>query len=171
MAFAQWTEDGPPPVWVFNASSSAPLMVGLERPNVGLKFANYVASVGDQFSVRACEVETRSATQSMMAADPEAREFIASRIVEHQQRLRALLEPAALNFRFNFIPLELVDQMMAPAAQPCITNDLAQIPSRTESTFQTVVFSVCSFIMGMATLGALHKKRATPADAYYEVSA
>jgi len=158
-------------VLVFDANSSAPLLVGLDRPNVGLKFDNYVASVGDQFSVRACEVETHSATQSMMAADPESREFIASRIAEHQQRLQALLEPAMLNTRFNFIPLELADQMIPPAAQPCITNDLAQIPSRTEGTFQTVVFSVCSFVMGMATLGALHKKRATPAEAYYQVSA
>jgi len=158
-------------VLVFDANSSAPLLVGLDRPNVGLKFDNYVASVGDQFSVRACEVETHSATQSMMAADPESREFIASRIAEHQQRLQALLEPAMLNTRFNFIPLELVDQMIPPAAHPCITNNLAQIPPRTEGTFQTVVFSVCSFVMGMATLGALHKKRATPADAYYQVSA
>ena len=107
----------------------------------------------------------------MMAADPESREFIASRIAEHQQRLQALLEPAMLNTRFNFIPLELADQMIPPAAQPCITNDLVQIPSRTEGAFQTVVFSVCLFVMGMATLGALHKKRVTPADAYYQVSA
>jgi len=158
-------------VFVFDANSSAPLLVGLDRPNVGLKFDNYVASVGNQFSVRACEVETHSATQSMMAADPESREFIASRIAEHQQRLQALLEPAMLNTRFNFIPLELVDQMIPPAAQPCITNDLAQIPSRTEGTFQTVVLGVCSFVMGMATLGALRKKRVTSADAYYQVSA
>jgi len=171
----------PTPTLIFDASSSAPLLVGLARverrfqaprPNVGLKFDNYVASVGNQFSVRACEVETHSATQSMMAADPESREFIASRIAEHQQRLQALLEPAMLNTRFNFIPLELADQMMAPAAQPCITNDLVQIPSRTEGTFQTVVFSVCSFVMGsMAALGALRKKRVTSADAYHQMSA
>jgi len=167
----------PPPLFedilVLSPSSQPALLAmtinprpgGENRVHLALKFSNYENSVGSQFAVRACEVETHSATQSMLAANPEAREFIASRMAEHQSRLQSLLEPAMLNTRFNFIPLALTDFMMAPAE--CSNNDLVQIPIAEVSTFQMGVFSVCSFVTGVAVMfGVLRKKGMVSADAH-----
>jgi len=139
---------------------------------LGVKFSNYANTVGNQFAVRACEVETHSATQSLLASSPEVRDFISTRITEHQNRLQGLLEPAALNTRFNFIPLKIADMMVAPDGQPCSNELLAVASSKDASIFQILVFGVCSFAAGLAvTYGALRKKSVVSADAYHEVSA
>merc|ERR1719162_2366920 len=100
-------------------------------------FGNYVngqsnpdlyAYVGNQFGVRACDVETHRATQTLLSSSPEVRDFISNRIAEHQNRLQGLLEPAALNTRYNFIPLEIADMMVAPGGQPC-SNELLAVAS------------------------------------------
>jgi len=141
-------------------------------PVLGVKFSNYANTVGNQFGVRACDVETHSATQSLLASNPEVRDFISNRIAEHQNRLQGLLEPAALNTRFNFIPLEIADRMVAPGGQPCSNELLAVASPKDASIFQILVFGVCSFAMGLAvTYGALRKKSVVSADAYHEVSA
>jgi len=142
--------------------------------SVGVKFHNYDNTVGSQFGVRACEVESQSATQSLLVSNAEAREFVASRIVDHQRRLQAVLEPQVINTRFNFIPLELADLMMAPMTpdgQPC-SSDLAATSPKDTNILQVVSFGVCTFAMGVATTyGALRKKSAVSADVYHEVSA
>jgi len=140
---------------------------------LGVKFSNYANTVGNQFAVRACEVETHSATQSLLASSPEVRDFISTRITEHQNRLQGLLEPAALNTRFNFIPLEIADRMVAPGGQPCSNDLLAVASPKDASIFQMILVSgVCSFATGLAvTYGALRKKSVVSADAYHEVSA
>jgi len=138
---------------------------------IALKFDNYSSSVGNQFSVRACEIESQTATQSLLATNPEVREFLANRISQHQKRLQALLEPAALNTRFNFIPLEIAD-LMIPAAAHCANDELAEIPGSALTTLQVAAFSVCSFVMGItATFAVLRKKTVTLADDYHQVSA
>jgi len=138
---------------------------------VAMKFQNYANSVGDQFSVRACEIESQSATQNLLAASPETHEFIANRIRQHQTRLQALIEPKNLNMRFNFIPLEMAD-LMVPSTHRCATEELAQIRHNEMSTLQVVAFSVCSFVAGLsATFAALRSKRVTTADEYYQVAA
>merc|ERR1740117_378930 len=140
--------------------------------DLGVKFSNYANTVGNQFGVRACDVETHSATQSLLASNPEVRDFISNRIAKHQNRLQGLLEPAALNTRFNFIPLEIADRMLAPGGQSCSNELLAVAPPKDASIFHILVFGVCSFAMGLAvTYGALCKKSVVSADAYHEVSA
>merc|ERR1740117_926125 len=135
------------------------------------KFDNYSGSVGNQFGVRACEIESQTSTQSLLATNPKAREFMANRIAQHQRRLQALLEPVGLNTRFNFIPLEIAE-LMVPAAQHCTNEELAQIPHKALSTLQAGAFSVCSFVIGIAaTLGASRKKIVILADDYHQVSA
>jgi len=147
----------------------APADALLDR--IALKFDNYASSVGNQFSVRACEIESQTATQSLLATNPEAREFLANRISQHQKRLQALLEPVALNTRFNFIPLEIAD-LMIPAAAHCANDELAEIPGSALTTLQVAAFSVCSFVMGVtATFAVLRKKTVTLADDYHQVSA
>merc|ERR1711957_488423 len=138
--------------------------------SLALKFDNYVSSVGNQFGVRACEIEHQTATQSLLATNPEARAFIAHRIAQHQRRLQAMLQPVGLNTRFNFIPLEIAD-LMIPAAKRCTTDELAQIPRKALSTLQLAAFSVCSFVIGIAaTFAALRKKSVSLAGDYHQVS-
>jgi len=161
------------------SDASHPKLLPLRNANLhrsgidlGVKFTNYANTVGNQFGVRACDVETHSATQSLLASSPEVRDFISNRIAEHQNRLQGLLEPAALNTRFNFIPLEIADRMVAPGGQPCSNELLAVASPKDASIFQILVFGVCSFAMGLAvTYGALRKKSVVSADAYHEVSA
>jgi len=161
------------------SDASHPKLLPLRNANLhrsgidlGVKFTNYANTVGNQFGVRACDVETHSATQSLLASNPEVRDFISNRIAEHQNRLQGLLEPAALNTRFNFIPLEIADRMVAPGGQPCSNELLAVASPKDASIFQILVFGVCSFAMGLAvTYGALRKKSVVSADAYHEVSA
>jgi hypothetical protein len=154
---------------------SHPLLVVPDRNGQyfpALKFSNYVNSVGDQFAVRACEVEAQSATQTMLAENPEVRNYVAGRIAAHQSRLQALLEPKLLNTRFSFVPLEVMELMMAPAPKPCGNDVLAETTPMGLSSFQTVVFSVCSFVMGIAaTFGTLRKKAVSSPSDYHEVCA
>jgi hypothetical protein len=136
-----------------------------------LKFSNYKNTVGDAFAVRACEVEAHTATQTMMAENPDVRDFFAQRLAEHQSRLQALLEPTFLNTRYNFIPLQVAELMLAPAPKGCTNDVLAEASPMATSTVQNVVVSVCSFVMAAtATYGAMRKK-AVPSDTYYHVSA
>jgi len=131
---------------------------------IALKFDNYASSVGNQFGVRACEIESQTATQTFLATNPEAREFLANRISQHQKRLQSLLEPVALNTRFNFIPLEIAD-LMLPAAAHCTNDELAEIPGKALTTLQAAAFTVCSFVMGVtATFAASRKKTVALAD-------
>jgi hypothetical protein len=164
------SEDSHPELLVLTdlpTSPGGPIMMG------GVKFSNYVNSVGDAFAVRACEVEAQSATQTMLAEHPEVREFFAQRLAEHQRRLQALLEPTSLNTRFNFVPLQVAELLLAPVHEGCANDALAETAPMATSTFQTLAFAVCSFVTGVAaTYGALRRKKATPsADAYYQVSA
>jgi len=132
---------------------------------LALKFENYTNSVGNQFGVRACEITDHSRSQSLLAASPEARNFVAYRLAQHQRRLQAVLQHTS----FNFTPLEIAD-VMVPSAQPCTGDELAQIPSTALSTAQTAAFSVCSFVMGLAiTLTVVRKTRASSADDYHQV--
>jgi len=157
-----------PPQWAL-APNPRPTVAQLER--IAMKFDNYASSVGNQFGVRACEIESQTATQNLLATNPEAREFLANRISQHQKRLQALLEPVALNTRFNFIPLEIAD-LMIPAAAHCTNDELAEIPGESLSTLQVVAFSVCAFVIGVtATFAVLRKKTVTLADDYHQVSA
>jgi len=155
--------------FMFVDDSSHPVIIGngnaQNNPgiNLAVKFDSYVNTVGDQFTVRACEIESQSATQSFLATNPDARTFVARRIAAQQERLQALLEPGLLNTRFNFIPLEIAT-LMVPAEPHCAT-ELAQIPPRASGTFQIAAFGVCSFVLGITTtFGMLRKKSATPAD-------
>jgi len=145
----------------------------MEHPqlaSLALKFDNYDSSVGNQFGVRACEIEHQTATQSLLATNPEARAFIAHRIAQHQRRLQAVLQPVGLNMRFNFIPLEIAD-LMIPVAKQCTNDELAQIPRKALSTLQLAAFSVCSFVIGIAaTFAALRKKTVSLAGDYHQVS-
>jgi len=176
----------PTPAVLFNEASHPQLMFSnLVHPatdlidptgggiDVGVNFSNYANTVGNQIGVRACDVETHSATQSLLASNPEVRDFISNRIAEHQNRLQGLLEPAALNTRFNFIPLGIADRMVAPGGQPCSNDLLAVASPKDASIFQMILVSgVCSFATGLAvTYGALRKKSVVSADAYHEVSA
>jgi len=139
--------------------------------NIAMQFTNYANSVGDQFSVRACEIDSQSATQNLLAASPETQEFIASRIRQHQTRLQALIEPKNLNMRFNFIPLAMAD-LMVPPTPSCANEELVQIRHNKMSTLQVVAFSVCSFVVGIsATFVAFRSKRVTTADDYHQVAA
>jgi hypothetical protein len=155
---------------------SHPEMVLMDIPirpgeEVGLKFSNYKNSVGDAFSVRACEVEAHTATQTMLAENPDVQDFFAQRLAEHQSRLQALLEPTWLNTRYNFIPLQVADLMLAPSPEGCANNVLAETAPMATNTFQSLALGVCSFVMGVtATYGAMRKK-AAPSDSYYHVSA
>lgn len=169
------------PVFQSGQHTTHPELVTLPFPGppgssgvVGVKFDHYMAEVGNEFEFRACEVESHSATQSVLSSNPEAREFVANRIADHQRRLQAVLEPRALNTRFNFIPLKIADLMMdpmAPGGQPC-SSDLAETSPKETSFLQMVSLGVCTFAMGVATTyGALRKKSVVTADAYHEVSA
>jgi len=157
---------------LFDNSTSHPALVLLgaatpQRPDdvsLALKFSNYNNSVGNQFAVRACEIETQIATQNFLAANPETRTFIASRIATHQNRLKALLQPQTLNSRFNFIPLEIAG-LMVTAESSCAT-ELAQIPQSGSFTFQIAVCAAFSFVVGIGTTRFLGKKSVTPADEY-----
>jgi hypothetical protein len=160
--------------WFVVSNATRPELVTILAPTpvmLGVKFHNYENTVGSQFGVRACEVESLG-TQSLLSSNPEAREFVASRIADHQRRLKAVLEPQAINTRFNFIPLEIADLMMAPIApggQPC-PSDLAETSPKDTSILQMVSLGVCTFTMGIATTyGALRKKSVVSADAYHEV--
>jgi len=146
----------------------APSLYVLEH--LAIKFDNYAPTVGDAFAVRACDIESHSATQSLFASNTVAREFIVNRLAQHQSYLQAVLEPQMLNMRFNFIPLEVLD-FMFPAQQPCTTAELAQIPSAVPSSFHMVVFAVGSLAAGMvATLGVLRMKTGRSAECYHQVS-
>jgi len=165
--------DSHPELLMLNPNPHSPLGQRLASlPGFGVKFSNYADTVGNAFAVRACEVETHSATQSLLASSPEVRDFISNRIAAHQNRLQGLLEPAALNTRYNFIPLMIADMMVAPGGQPCSNELLAVASSKDASIFHFWVFGACSFAMGLAvTYGALRKRSVVSADAYHEVSA
>jgi len=143
--------------------------IGLHH--VAVKFDGYSGTTGNQFGVRACEIESHTATQSLLAANPKARDFVASRIAQHQRLLQGLLEPEGMNTRFNFIPLEFAESMMSTT--PACTNDeLVQSPGTQSSTSQVAVLSVTSFVMGVAAaFAAIRKKHVTPADDYHQVTA
>jgi len=165
-----------PNMLIFSDESHPELLMvsppGATSNDIGVKFSNYADTVGNAFAVRACEVETHSATQSLLASSPEVRDFISNRIAAHQNRLQGLLEPAALNTRYNFIPLMIADMMVAPGGQPCSNELLAVASSKDASIFHFWVFGACSFAMGLAvTYGALRKRSVVSADAYHEVSA
>lgn len=148
-----------------------PAPSGYVLEHLAIKFDNYAPTVGDAFTVRACDIETHNATQSLLASSPAAQEFIADRVAQHQRHLQALLEPEMLNTHFNFIPLEISD-FMFPAQQPCATDELAQIPSGASGSFQMGVFAVGSFATGMATMfGVLRMKTRRSAEDYQLVSA
>jgi hypothetical protein len=160
--------------FIVSADKSHPklitVMPGTGPTNVfAMKFSNYVNSVGSQFDVRACEIETQSATQTTLAGNPKVREFIAGRMAKHQKRLQALLEPKALNTRFNFIPLkQVLDLLVPPAPEHCTNEVLAQTAPMGASIFQTGLLGVASCAMGFAvTFGALRKRAAPSADGYY----
>merc|ERR1740117_741140 len=130
--------------------------------HLAVKFDGYSGTTGNQFSVRACEIESHTATQSLLVANPEVRDFVASRIAQHQSLLQGLLEPEGMNTRFNFIPLEIAESMMSTT--PACTNDeLVQSPATQSSTSQVAVLSVTSFVMGVAAFAAFRKKHVTPA--------
>jgi hypothetical protein len=138
--------------------------------HLGMKFDHFVNSVGNQFAVRACEIADHSASQSLLASSPDAREFVVGRIAENQKRLQTMLHPIGFNTSSNFLQLEIAD-LMAPA-QPCTTGELAEMPSSTFSTLQVAAFVVCSFVMGVAfTSAVVRKTRATSADDYHQVVA
>lgn len=160
-------------LFIFN-DESQPVLVTVDPGPAGgpaLKFSNYTNTVGNQFEVRACEVESNALSQSLLASDPEVRQYISSRIAEHQSRLQALLEPAMLNTRFNFIPLAIKDLMMVPAGQPCSNDMLTEVSPRTLSSFEVVVMGACSFVMGMIVTRLFHKKSVDPARYEAMVSA
>merc|ERR1712071_329064 len=131
------------------------------------KMDNYVDSVGSQFVVRACEVSDHSRSQSLLAASPDAHEFIVNRIAEHQRRLQAVFHPG-LNSTLGAMQLEISDLMALP--QPCTTDNLAQMSFTEISPLQVAVFTVCSFVMGAAaTLAVVGKTRANSAGDYHQV--
>jgi len=137
--------------------------------DTGLKMDNYAHSVGAQFGVRACNISDHSRSQSLLAASPDAQEFVVNRIAQHQRRLQAVLHPG-LNMTFSSIQLEISD-LMVPSAQPCSTDDLAQMPGTDLSPLQAFAFSVCSFVMGVtATFAVVRRTRATSADDYHQVA-
>jgi len=160
-----FTDSSHPALLVFQGYNA----IGLHH--LAVKFDGYSGTTGNQFGVRACEVESHTATQSLLAANPEVRDFVASRIAQHQSLLQGLLEPEGMNTRFNFIPLELAESMMSTT--PACTNDeLVQSPGTHSSTSQVAVLSVTSFVMGVAaTFAAFRKKHVTPADDYHQVTA
>lgn len=138
-----------------------------EINHVGMKIDNYANTVGNQFDVRACEVQSQMASQALLAANPTAKQFMASRLALYQGHLQALLRP----FGKSFIPLEIED-LMVPVAHDCDTDELAQIPPNAWSTMQAAAFSVCAFVTGIAvTFVALRKKPVTAPDDYHSVAA
>jgi hypothetical protein len=177
-----WTErhpNGTPLAFLFTETTTHPKFIsfcfGETRParhlppfarqlldSLAVKFDNYANSVGDQFAVRACEVESQTSTQNFLDENPDAREFVANRIAQHQIRLQALLEPVNLNTRFNFIPLELADLMIPPAPE-CTNSELAQMPLQGQTGMQAAAFSVCAFVMGVAATFAALRQRKTVA--------
>jgi len=140
--------------------------------NVAVKFSNYSDSVGSQFAVRACEIESHTSSQSLLAAaSPEARQFILHRIAQHQSRLQGVLRPDISNTHFNLMPLAMAD-LVVSAAAPCTNEELAQVPGEGLNTLQAAAFTLCSFAMGVAvTFAAISKKSVTPADEYHQVTA
>merc|ERR1711865_395688 len=151
-----FTDSSHPALLVFHGYNA----IGLHH--LAVKFDGYSGTTGNQFGVRACEVESHTATQSLL---------VASRIAQHQSLLQGLLEPEGMNTRFNFIPLELAESMMSTT--PACTNDeLVQSPGTHSSTSQVAVLSVTSFVMGVAaTFAAFRKKHVAPADDYHQVAA
>jgi hypothetical protein len=139
-------------------------------PMAAVVFSDYTNTVGSQFAVRACEIEQQGATQNLLVSNPEVREFFAHRIAEHELRLKSLLEPTAMNTRFNFIPLEIAEKMMAPSGDGCLDQNLVE-DSPITSISKSAILCVGAFMTGMAvTYGALGKKTVSP-DEYHEVSA
>merc|ERR1719329_1614426 len=139
--------------------------------HLAVKFDGYQGTTGNQFSVRACEIESHSATQALLIANPEVKDFVASRIAQHQRRLQDLLEPQGMNTRFNFIPLSIAEAMV-PTTPACTNDQLVQSPGTQSSTSQVAVLSVTSFVMGVAAaFAAFRKKHVTPADDYHHVTA
>jgi len=139
--------------------------------HLAVKFDHYSGTTGNQFSVRACEIESHSATQTLLGANPQMRDFVASRIAQHQSLLQGLLEPQGLNTRFNFIPLEIAVSMLS-TTPACTNEELVQSPGTQSSTPQMAVLSVASFVMGVAAyFAAFRKKHVTPADDYHQVTA
>merc|ERR1711865_792969 len=150
-----FTDSSHPALLVFQGYNA----IGLHH--LAVKFDGYSGTTGNQFGVRACEVESHTATQALLAANPEVRDFVASRIAQHQSLLQGLLEPEGMNTRFNFIPLEIAESMMSTT--PACTNDeLVQSPA-TQSSTTLAVLSVTSFVMGVAAFSVFRKKHVTPA--------
>ena len=139
--------------------------------SLAVKFDGYQGTTGNQFSVRACEIESHSATQALLTANPEVKDFVASRIAQHQSLLQDLLEPQGMNTRFNFIPLSIAEAMV-PTTPACTNDELLQSPGTQSSTSQVAVLSVASFVIGVvASFAAFRKKHVAPADDYHQVTA
>lgn len=138
-----------------------------ELTHMGMKADNYVNTVGNQFGIRACEVESHASSQALLAASPTAKDFVASRLAFHQGNLQLLLRPV----NKSFIPLEIED-LMVPVVNECGGDDLAQIPPKAWNVMQVSALSVCAFLTGIAvTFGISRKKHVTPADDYHPVAA
>jgi len=138
-----------------------------EIDHQGMKLDNYVNTVGNQFEVRACEVQSHANSQALLATNPEAKDFVASRLALHQDNLQLLLLP----FNKSFTPVEIED-LMVPVAHQCGGDELATIPPKAWNTVQAGAFSVCAFVTGVAvTFGVFRKKHVMPADEYHLVVA
>jgi len=122
---------------------------------LAVKFSDYHSHVDE--STRACEVEGQEAMQTFLSSSPEARSFVTSRIDQHQHHLQALLQPKALNTRFNFAPLELV-KLLVPVEQDC-ASALAETPIQSFSVAGSVVLGIFSMSMGVAVSQGLMRQR------------
>jgi hypothetical protein len=138
-----------------------------ELNHMALKADNYVNTVGNQFGVRACEVESHANSQALLAANPTVKDFVASRLAFHQGNMQLLLRP----FNKSFTPLEIED-LMVPVGNKCGGDELAQISPKAWNAMQVSALSVCAFVTGIAvTFGISRKKHVTPADEYHLVAA
>jgi len=122
---------------------------------LAVKFSDYHSHVDE--STRACEVEGQETMQTFLSSSPEARSFVTSRIDQHQHHLQALLQPKALNTRFNFAPLELV-KLLVPVEQDC-ASALAETPIQSFSVAGSVVLGIFSMSMGVAVSQGLMRQR------------
>lgn len=128
--------------------------------HLAFKFDNYRNTVGNEFDVRACEIQSHANSQALLAANPAVKDFVASRLALHQGQLQAVFQ----TFNKTFIPVEIED-LMVPVALDCATEELAQSPPQAWSTMQAATCSMCAFATGIAvTLMALRKKHVAPAE-------
>lgn len=116
-----------------------------ELDAMGLKFTGYEGSVGDAFSVRACSIETQSATATMLSSNTELKDFAKNRVSRHTANLQRLLQNPGLNTRFNFLDFNLAEKLFPES------NDCGSVlVEKTESSGFTGV-SVFSYVAGLAT--------------------